>query len=239
MRTKNRSFLLFSMVPAVLLSSVFAVAQAAEPKTTKWSDPASWPNSKVPAAGDTVIIGKDRNVVLDVSPPALGGLSIVYGEMHRFIPALASDLGARIVEIPVHHRRRLAGTSKYGLSRTIRVVLDLVTVKFLSSYSTRPIQIFGVFGLLSTSVGLAITGLLGFERIFLGIELGDRPLVLLGILLTLMGFQFITMGLLGELMVRTYHESQGKPVYRTAEVRGVTSVPEAAGGAMIGTGREG
>jgi glycosyltransferase involved in cell wall biosynthesis len=145
----------------------------------------------------------------------------LYGEMHRFIPALASDLGARIVEMPVHHRPRRAGRSKYGLSRTIRVILDLITVKFLSSYSTRPIQVFGVFGLLSTVAGLGLTGLLGFQRIFLGIELAGRPLVLLGILLTLMGFQFITMGLLGELLVRTYHESQGKPVYRLAEVRGV------------------
>lgn len=151
----------------------------------------------------------------------------LYGEMHRFIPALASDLGARIIEVPVHHRRRAAGTSKYGLSRTIRVVLDLITVKFLSSYSTRPIQVFGVFGLLSTLAGLAITGILGFERIFLGVELANRPLVLLGILLTLMGFQFITMGLLGELMVRTYHESQGKPVYRTAETLGVCRQPAA------------
>lgn len=145
----------------------------------------------------------------------------LYGEMHRFIPALASDLGARIVEMPVHHRPRRAGVSKYGLSRTIRVVLDLITVKFLSSYSTRPIQVFGVFGLLSTIAGLAITGILGFQRIVLGTALADRPLVLLGILLTLMGFQFITMGLLGELLVRTYHESQGKPVYRLAEARGV------------------
>lgn len=144
----------------------------------------------------------------------------LYGEMHRFIPALASDLGARVVEVPVHHRPRRAGVSKYGLSRTVRVLLDLITVKFLSSYSTRPIQVFGVIGLLSSAVGLAITAVLGFERLVLGVELANRPLVLLGILLTLMGFQFITMGLLGELLVRTYHESQGKPVYRVAEVVG-------------------
>jgi hypothetical protein len=140
--------------------------------------------------------------------------------MHRFIPALASDLGARIVEVPVHHRPRRAGVSKYGLSRTVRVLLDLITVKFLSSYSTRPIQVFGVIGLLSSAAGLAITAVLGFERIVLGVELANRPLVWLGILLTLMGLQFITMGLLGELLVRTYHESQGKPVYRLAEVSG-------------------
>ena len=142
----------------------------------------------------------------------------LYGEMHRFIPALADDLGARIAEVQVHHRPRRAGVSKYGLSRTIRVLLDLITVKFLSSYSTRPIQVFGGIGLACGLVGMVITGVLGFERLFFGVPLAQRPLVWLGILLTLMGLQFITMGLLGELLVRTYHESQNKPVYRVAEV---------------------
>ncbi|MGD9764785.1 MAG: glycosyltransferase family 2 protein [Candidatus Binatia bacterium] len=144
----------------------------------------------------------------------------LYGEMHRFIPALVDDLGGRIVELPVGHRPRVAGTSKYGLSRTARVLLDLLTVKFLSSYSTRPIHIFGVVGLASTAVGAAIIGALGFERIVLGNPVGGRPIVLLGILLTVMGLQFITMGLLGELLVRTYHESQNKPVYRIDRVLG-------------------
>lgn len=138
----------------------------------------------------------------------------LYGEMHRFIPALIGDLGGQIAELPVNHRPRVAGVSKYGLSRTLRVMLDLATVKFLSMYSTRPIHIFGVVGLLSTLAGLLITGWLGFERMVLGHELAGRPIVLLGILLTVMGLQFITMGLLGELLVRTYHESQNKPVYR-------------------------
>jgi glycosyltransferase involved in cell wall biosynthesis len=142
----------------------------------------------------------------------------LYGEMHRFIPALADDLGARIAEVQVHHRPRRAGVSKYGLSRTLRVLLDLITVKFLSSYSTRPIQVFGTIGLACSVVGLVITGILGFERLLFGVPLAQRPLVWLGILLTLMGLQFITMGLLGELLVRTYHESQNKPVYRVAEV---------------------
>ena len=142
----------------------------------------------------------------------------LYGEMHRFIPALIDDLGGRIYELPVHHRPRTAGRSKYGLSRTVRVFLDLVTVKFLSLYSTRPIHIFGLAGLLATGAGLLITGWLGFERLFLGERLAGRPLVLLGILLTVMGMQFVTMGLLGELLVRTYHESQGKPVYRVEQV---------------------
>lgn len=138
----------------------------------------------------------------------------LYGEMHRFIPALVDDLGGRVAELPVHHRPRVAGISKYGLSRTVRVLLDLVTVKFLSLYSTRPIHIFGVAGLVATAAGLLITGWLGFERLLLGAPIGGRPILLLGILLTVMGMQFVTMGLLGELLVRTYHESQNKPVYR-------------------------
>ncbi|MBX3027567.1 glycosyltransferase family 2 protein [bacterium] len=142
----------------------------------------------------------------------------LYGEMHRFIPALIDDLGGRVVELPVNHRPRVAGRSKYGLSRTVRVILDLVTVKFLSLYATRPIHVFGVAGLLSTVAGLLITGWLGFERLILGVPIGGRPIVLLGILLTVMGLQFVTMGLLAELLVRTYHESQNKPVYRIARV---------------------
>jgi len=140
----------------------------------------------------------------------------LYGEMHRFIPALASDLGARICEVRVQHRPRLAGQSKYGLSRTWKVLLDLAAVKFLTSYSTRPIQVFGSLGLLCSVAGLGITGVLGFERLVLGVALANRPLVWLGILLTIVGLQFVTMGLLGELLVRTYYESQRKPVYRLA-----------------------
>lgn len=142
----------------------------------------------------------------------------LYGEMHRFIPALIDDLGGRIVEMPVNHRPRVAGRSKYGISRTVRVVLDLVTVKFLSLYATRPIHVFGVAGLLATAAGLLITGWLGFQRLVLGHPIGGRPIVLLGILLTVMGLQFVTMGLLAELLVRTYHESQNKPVYRIGRV---------------------
>jgi glycosyltransferase involved in cell wall biosynthesis len=142
----------------------------------------------------------------------------LYGEMHRFIPALIDDLGGRIVELPVNHRPRVAGRSKYGISRTVRVILDLVTVKFLSLYATRPIHVFGVAGLLATAAGLLITGWLGFERVILGTPIGGRPIVLLGILLTVMGLQFVTMGLLAELLVRTYHESQNKPVYRVGRI---------------------
>jgi glycosyltransferase involved in cell wall biosynthesis len=162
----------------------------------------------------------------------------LYGEMHRFIPALANDLGARIAELRVHHRPRRAGVSKYGLSRTVRVLLDLITVKFLSSYSTRPIQVFGVVGLLCSLVGLVITTVLGVERLFLGVPLANRPLVWLGILLTLMGLQFITMGLLGELLVRTYHESQNKPVYRLGEVRRRETDPRQAARSSLAPRRQ-
>jgi len=137
----------------------------------------------------------------------------LYGEMHRFLPAIAGDLGARVTEIPVNHRPRTVGRSKYGLSRTVRVILDLMTVKFLSDFATRPIQVFGLAGLVATGVGLLLILVLGFEKVFLGMPLADRPIVLLAILLIVTGFQFITFGLLGEMLARTYHESQGKPIY--------------------------
>src|SRR5207247_9488699 len=126
----------------------------------------------------------------------------LYGELHRFIPALAADLGARVAEVKVRHRPRTLGTSKYGLSRTLRVLLDLLTVKFLSGFSTRPIQLFGLFGLISAAAGLGLTAYLGFERIVLGVRLANRPLVLLAILMAVVGVQFVSLGLLGEMLVR-------------------------------------
>ena len=152
----------------------------------------------------------------------------LYGEMHRFIPALAADLGARVVEIPVHHRPRTLGRSKYGLSRTLRVLLDLLTVKFLSGFSTRPIQLFGLVGLVCAVVGFVLTAELGFERIVLGVRLGGRPIVLLAILLVVVGVQFVSLGLLGEMLVRTYHESQAKPIYRIRETIEHTARREAS-----------
>jgi len=158
----------------------------------------------------------------------------LYGEMHRFITAIAGDVGANVVEIPVHHRPRTRGTSKYGISRTIRVVLDLMTIKFLSGYSTRPIHVFGFVGLLATLLGLGITGILGFERIFLGMPLADRPLLLLGLLLVLGGVQLVTLGLLGEMLARTYHESQAKPIYMVREVRqAVIAAPVSTAGERV------
>jgi len=137
----------------------------------------------------------------------------LYGEMHRFIPALASEQGVRIHEVVVNHRPRRQGVSKYGLSRMPRVVLDLVTVKFLLSYSTRPLQMFGPPGLLMGLVGTAIVGYLGYVRLFAGQAIGDRPVLLLGILLLFAGMQLVTLGLLAEMQARTYHESQNKSIY--------------------------
>jgi len=151
----------------------------------------------------------------------------LYGEMHRFLPAIASEQGVRIAEVVVNHRARRAGTSKYGLSRTVRVVLDLVTVKFLLSYSTRPLQIFGLAGLVAGGLGAAITAWLGWVRLVLHQPIADRPLLLLGVLLVFTGVQFLTFGLLAELMARTYYESQSKPTYVIREVRQSEGQPAA------------
>lgn len=142
----------------------------------------------------------------------------LYGEMHRFIPALAAEVGVRIAEVPVNHRARIHGTSKYGISRTFRVILDLLTVKFFLGFSTRPLHMFGGVGLLSTGLGLGITAFLGFQRIFMSIPIGNRPMLFLGGLLLTVGFQFLCFGLLAEILVRTYHESQNKKIYTVREV---------------------
>lgn len=142
----------------------------------------------------------------------------LYGEMHRFIPAIAATIGVTIAEVPVNFRPRIHGKSKYGISRSIRVFLDLLTVKFLLSYSTRPLQIFGLMGLISGAAGLIIGAVLSYQRLVLKIGIGNRPLLLLAILLMVVGFQFVTMGLLGEIMVRAYHESAAKHIYVVREV---------------------
>jgi len=144
----------------------------------------------------------------------------LYGEMHRFIPAIASGVGSRIAEVQANHRPRLRGTSKYGISRTLRVVLDLMTVKFLLSYGTRPIHVFGMLGMASGGLGFVIALIMTIQRTFFGMPMANRPLLLLAVLLLFMGMQFISMGLLGELQVRTYHESQGKPIYVVRKVLG-------------------
>jgi glycosyltransferase involved in cell wall biosynthesis len=136
----------------------------------------------------------------------------LYGEMHRFLPAIASEFGARTEEHVVNHRARKHGRSNYGISRTIRVLLDLMTVKFLISYSTRPLQIFGLLGVTMGFLGLLICSYVTYEKFF-G-QWADRDWTLqAGILFVFTGVQLLTMGLLGEMLARTYHESQNKPTY--------------------------
>ena len=163
----------------------------------------------------------------------------LYGEMHRFIPAIASEQGVRIAEMVVNHRPRRFGRSNYGLSRTVRVVLDLFTVKFLLSYATRPLQMFGPPGLLMGLAGVVIIAYLGYVRLFDGQAIGDRPLLLLGILLAFGGLQLVTLGLLAELQARTYHESQNKPIYVVREVLESADADASGGGpAPDGAGRD-
>ena len=142
----------------------------------------------------------------------------LYGELHRFIPALASQVGGTVAEVPVNHRARQFGRSKYGISRTIRVMLDLITVWFMGTYSTRPIHVFGTLGLASAAMGVVIGLFLTFLKLFFHENIGNRPLLLLAVLLVVIGVQLITMGLLGEMITRTYYESQNKPIYVVREV---------------------
>ena len=143
----------------------------------------------------------------------------LYGEMHRFLPALASEMGVRIVERPVNHRARIHGKSKYGISRTVRVILDLMTVKFLLSYSTRPLQIFGLLGLVLGGLGGIVLAVLGYLRLIEAVSLDrHQPLLLFSVLMGFAGLQLLTIGLLAEMQVRTYHESQGKPIYAIRRV---------------------
>lgn len=144
----------------------------------------------------------------------------LYGELHRFLPALAFIEGARITEIPVRHHARQFGTSKYGLGRTFRVLMDLLTVYFMKKFLTSPMYIFGWFGLASMVLGTAVGIYLSVLRLVLGQSIGDRPLLILAVVLVLAGFQAFSFGLLAELQMRTYHESQGRPIYRVREVVG-------------------
>jgi glycosyltransferase involved in cell wall biosynthesis len=137
----------------------------------------------------------------------------LYGDMHRFIPAIASYYGVRIAEVPVHYRSRQFGTTKYGIGRTIRVLLDMLTVRFLLSYSTRPIHIFGLMGLASILLGSGIGVYLTILKFLQSASLAERPLLSLAIMLVTIGVQLVIMGLLGELVVRTYYEAQDKKIY--------------------------
>jgi glycosyltransferase involved in cell wall biosynthesis len=137
----------------------------------------------------------------------------LYGELHRFIPALASGIGVRVAEAPVNDRPRKYGKSKYNLTKTIRVILDLLTVSFLLSYMGRPMQLFGLAGLVSGGVGFGLALYLALLKLLTGVDIGNRPLLSLAILLMILGGQFLVMGLLGELQARTYFEVQDKPIY--------------------------
>ena len=137
----------------------------------------------------------------------------LYGEMHRFIPAVATWVGARILEVPVNHRARQFGKSKYGIGRTLRVVLDLITVRFIQSYLTRPMQVFGLGGLVSLFAGLGLCAWLALEKLVFHAKLSDRPLLLLGVLLVVVGLQLLSLGLVADVLSRTYHESQNKRPY--------------------------
>lgn len=142
----------------------------------------------------------------------LDGINL-YGEMHRFVPALASQVGAKVTELPVKHHQRMFGKSKYGISRTVRVVLDLMTVKFLLSYSTKPIQLFGKWGVYTLMAGFLSGITTIYMKLFEHTSMNRNPLWILTVFLLFMGIQFIVLGLLGELNARTYYEAQGKPIY--------------------------
>jgi glycosyltransferase involved in cell wall biosynthesis len=141
----------------------------------------------------------------------------LYGEMHRFIPSLASWMGIRVTEIPVSHRRRTAGNSNYGLSRVFRVILDLINVKFLTAYLTRPIQVFGKVAIVSFLTGLAALGAAIYMKLAQDADMTGNPFLLLSVLCVLISFQFIAIGLLGEINIRTYYEIQEKPTYVVRE----------------------
>ncbi|MDH3972668.1 MAG: glycosyltransferase family 2 protein [Deltaproteobacteria bacterium] len=147
----------------------------------------------------------------------------LYGEMHRFIPALASWAGAKVTEVPVNHLPRRFGKSKYGISRTFKVILDLIAVKFLLSYSTMPTRLFGKLGFSAFAFSFFSFGLTLYMKFFDGLSMNRNPLFLLSVLIFFMGVQFISIGLIAEINVRTYHESQGKPIYVIKETMGVTS----------------
>ncbi len=142
----------------------------------------------------------------------LDGINL-YGEMHRFVPALASQYGAKVTELPVNHFPRIHGVSKYGISRTLRVILDLMTVKFLMTYSTKPIQLFGKWGVYTMMAGCGTGAMTLYMKLFEHLSMNRNPLLILTAFLFFMGTQFIVLGLLGELNARTYFESQGKPIY--------------------------
>jgi glycosyltransferase involved in cell wall biosynthesis len=144
----------------------------------------------------------------------------LYGELHRFLPALAFIEGARITERVVTHHPRRFGHSKYGIDRTFRVVMDLLTISFMRKFLTRPMHVFGLFGLIFLTVGIAITGHLAYVRLVIGEDIGQRPLLILAVVLLLAGLNLFSVGILAEIAMRTYHESQDRPIYRVRQAIG-------------------
>jgi hypothetical protein len=140
----------------------------------------------------------------------------LYGELHRFLPALAFIEGARISEVKVNHNARQFGQSKYGIDRTFRVLMDLLTVWFMKRFLTRPMYVFGFGGISAIAVGLVLSLVLLLQK-FAGADIGTRPLLLVAVLALIAGVQLFCFGLLAELQMRTYHESQGRPIYRVRE----------------------
>ena len=187
-------------------------------RTGRWQDARF--TRRIPSVAANALISKmtgvrlhDYGCTLKAYRRPLAQSLMLYGEMHRFVPAIAAEQGARIAEVEVNFRPRRSGRSKYGPGRIIRTVLDLMTVRFLSGYSTRPIQIFGLIGVIMGAIGALWTAILVFEKVVLGYSLGRRPALLLAVLLVVVGVQFVSLGLIGEMLARTYHESQGKPIY--------------------------
>ena len=168
----------------------------------------------------------DYGCTLKAMRKDLANSVILYGEMHRFIPAVASGVGAKIAEVKVNHRARTAGESKYGISRTFRVILDLITVKFLLRFHSRPLHFFGMPGLVLGGVGGGLIAYLTIARLFFGMPLSDRPILIFAFMLLIIGLQFILFGLIGEMQTRTYYESQNKPIYHVRSTIGIDAEKE-------------
>ncbi len=150
----------------------------------------------------------------------------LYGEMHRYLPAFASRMGIKSIEIPVNHRERRFGVSKYGISRTFRVVLDLISLKYLLSFAHRPLQIFGGLGLIMMFFGFLSGTYLSYEKLIAGQPISGRPLLFFTVLLLFLGFQIITLGLIAEMLTKIYHEGLGKNAYSIRNTIGIPNTPE-------------
>ncbi len=184
-------------------------------------------NRRLPSIVANKIIGRvtgvrlhDYGCTLKVMTSDVARSLRLYGEMHRFIPALADWFGARILEVKVNHRARQFGETSYGIGRTVRVVLDLLVVRFIQSYLVKPMQVFGLWGMVSGAAGFAVCTWLAVEKIAFGHPLADRPLLLLGVLLILLGVQLVSLGLVADVVGRTYHEAQGKRPYTVRTILG-------------------